>query len=74
MFDHEPLLSATMSAPASPQVFPDTVNCRKFVDARSDPFPYLLVNIGSGVSIIKVTSLNEFERVSGSSLGGGTFW
>ncbi|KAI0217085.1 hypothetical protein L0F63_003788, partial [Massospora cicadina] len=33
-----------------------------------------LVNIGSGVSIIKVTGPNEFERVSGTSLGGGTFW
>lgn len=34
----------------------------------------MLVNIGSGVSILKVTGDNEFERVSGSSLGGGTFW
>mmetsp|Transcript_3067 Transcript_3067/g.6143 ORF Transcript_3067/g.6143 Transcript_3067/m.6143 type:complete len:446 (+) Transcript_3067:238-1575(+) len=37
-------------------------------------FPYLLVNIGSGVSIIKVTGRTTFQRVSGSSLGGGTFW
>jgi type II pantothenate kinase len=34
----------------------------------------LLVNIGSGVSILKVTSPGTFERVSGSSLGGGTYW
>lgn len=34
----------------------------------------MLVNIGSGVSIIKVTGENTYERVSGSSLGGGTFW
>jgi len=74
LFDHEPLMSAAMSAPASDQVFPQSENCRKFVDARADPFPYLLVNIGSGVSIIKVTGFNEYERVSGSSLGGGTFW
>lgn len=39
-----------------------------------DMFPYLLVNIGSGVSILKVTSKDEFQRVSGSSIGGGTFW
>jgi len=37
-------------------------------------FPYLLVNIGSGVSILKVTGDNSFQRVSGSTLGGGTFW
>ncbi len=32
------------------------------------------MNIGSGVSIIKVTNENTFERVSGTSLGGGTLW
>ena len=37
-------------------------------------FPYLVVNIGSGVSILKVTGEKSFERVSGSSLGGGTLW
>lgn len=50
----------------------------------SYPFPYLLVNIGSGVSVLKVESDDKFERVSGSSIGGGkdengnlikgTFW
>mmetsp|Transcript_23682 Transcript_23682/g.22788 ORF Transcript_23682/g.22788 Transcript_23682/m.22788 type:complete len:796 (+) Transcript_23682:252-2639(+) len=39
-----------------------------------DLFPYLVVNIGSGVSILKVQSPGVFERVSGSSLGGGTYW
>eukprot|EP00210_Caulerpa_lentillifera_P003727 g3560.t1 len=37
-------------------------------------YPYLLVNIGSGVSIIKVDDKSTYTRVSGSSLGGGTFW
>ncbi|KAJ7558584.1 hypothetical protein O6H91_04G047400 [Diphasiastrum complanatum] len=37
-------------------------------------FPYLLVNIGSGVSIIKVDGEGQFQRVSGTNLGGGTFW
>ncbi|KAG7824016.1 hypothetical protein KL909_002753 [Ogataea angusta] len=39
-------------------------------------YPYLLVNIGSGVSIIKVTGPgpDSFIRVGGSSLGGGTLW
>ena len=36
--------------------------------------PCLLVNIGSGVSIIKVDIDGGFERVSGTSLGGGTLW
>jgi type II pantothenate kinase len=37
-------------------------------------FPCLLVNIGSGVSIVKVDRDGSFERVSGTSLGGGTLW
>ena len=36
--------------------------------------PYLVVNVGSGVSILKVTSPTQFERISGSSVGGGTYW
>ncbi|KAJ1919676.1 hypothetical protein H4219_001817 [Mycoemilia scoparia] len=41
---------------------------------KDDVFPYMLVNIGSGVSILKVTGENNFERISGTSLGGGTLW
>ncbi|KAM9972371.1 hypothetical protein ACTFIW_007430 [Dictyostelium discoideum] len=37
-------------------------------------YPYLLVNIGSGVSIIKVENEISFQRVDGTSLGGDTFW
>lgn len=37
-------------------------------------FPCLVVNIGSGVSIVKVDEDGQFERVSGTSLGGGTLW
>jgi len=37
-------------------------------------FPFILVNIGSGVSIVKVEGIDKFERISGSALGGGTFW
>lgn len=36
-------------------------------------FPFLIVNIGSGVSVLKVLSPHEFERVSGTALGGATF-
>lgn len=39
-----------------------------------EQFPYLVVNIGTGVSILKITSPGVFERVSGSSVGGGTYW
>ncbi|KAJ3374363.1 Pantothenate kinase 4 [Allomyces arbusculus] len=45
-----------------------------FEEVQTDPDPYLLVNIGSGVSILKVTGPGAYERVSGTSLGGGTFW
>lgn len=36
-------------------------------------YPYILVNIGSGVSIIIVKDERTFKRVSGTSIGGGTF-
>lgn len=39
----------------------------------SRPYPYLLVNIGSGVSILAVYSPTSYTRVWGSSIGGGTF-
>lgn len=39
----------------------------------SRPYPFLVVNIGSGVSILAVYSPDNYKRVSGSSLGGGTF-
>ncbi|KAI5631748.1 fumble domain-containing protein [Phthorimaea operculella] len=39
----------------------------------STPYPFILVNIGSGVSMLVVNGPNEFHRVSGTSLGGGTF-
>lgn len=45
-----------------------------FVPTNSHTYPYLLVNIGSGVSMIKVSSPREFQRVGGTSLGGGTLW
>ena len=40
----------------------------------SDTYPYLLVNIGTGVSILRVDGPREHERVSGSTIGGGTYW
>jgi type II pantothenate kinase len=37
-------------------------------------YSYLLVNIGSGVSMIKVSGPRQYERIGGTSLGGGTLW
>ncbi|POS85269.1 pantothenate kinase-like protein [Erysiphe pulchra] len=45
-----------------------------FEEPRSNVYPYLLVNIGSGVSMIKVSGPRSYERVGGTSLGGGTLW
>jgi len=45
-----------------------------FESKLATQLPCLLVNIGSGVSIIKVDEDGQFERVSGTSLGGGTLW
>ncbi|XP_069676632.1 4'-phosphopantetheine phosphatase isoform X2 [Periplaneta americana] len=46
----------------------------KFQTADPNIFPYLLVNIGSGVSIMKVESEDSYERIGGTATGGGTFW
>lgn len=46
----------------------------KFWKTSPNIFPYMLVNIGSGVSILKVESDDVFERVGGTATGGGTFW
>ncbi|ACI64910.1 predicted protein, partial [Thalassiosira pseudonana CCMP1335] len=40
----------------------------------SNAFPYLLVSIGTGVSILRVDGPRQHERVSGSTIGGGTYW
>ncbi|GBL96384.1 Pantothenate kinase 1 [Araneus ventricosus] len=51
----------------------DDMRCRKVPFDFSSPYPFLVVNIGSGVSILAVYSENEYKRVTGTSLGGGTF-
>uniref|UniRef100_A0A672J6Y2 Pantothenate kinase 4 (inactive) n=1 Tax=Salarias fasciatus TaxID=181472 RepID=A0A672J6Y2_SALFA len=37
----------------------------RFQTTNPDIFPYLLINIGSGVSIVKVESEDKFERIGG---------
>lgn len=57
------------------EAFMYTDGRKEFVQIDPDDlFPYLLVNIGSGVSMIKVDGDGKFERVSGTNVGGGTFW
>lgn len=48
----------------------------RFEEKSKDVYPYMLVNIGSGVSILKVDGPGpkDFTRISGTSLGGGTLW
>ncbi|KAK4820850.1 hypothetical protein QYF61_007855 [Mycteria americana] len=51
----------------------DPEQCQKKPYCLDNPYPMLLVNIGSGVSILAVYSKDNYKRVTGSSLGGGTF-
>jgi type II pantothenate kinase len=45
---------------------------KKYLKEELTHFPKMLVSIGSGVSIIKVSDFSTFERVSGTMIGGGT--
>ncbi|EJW83490.1 pantothenate kinase [Wuchereria bancrofti] len=36
-------------------------------------YPYIVCNIGSGVSVLAVRGHNQFKRIGGSSIGGGFF-
>mmetsp|Transcript_33269 Transcript_33269/g.38525 ORF Transcript_33269/g.38525 Transcript_33269/m.38525 type:complete len:902 (+) Transcript_33269:145-2850(+) len=47
---------------------------RDMVVPDSSTYPYLLVTIGTGVSILRVDGPRQYERISGSSIGGGTYW
>lgn len=51
----------------------DDNKCKKTPFDLSNPYPFLVVNIGSGVSMLSVHSPRKFKRVTGTSLGGGTF-
>jgi type II pantothenate kinase len=51
----------------------DDERCEKRFFNFSDPYPLLIVNIGSGVSVLAVYGANNYRRISGTSLGGGTF-
>lgn len=65
---HQPPLPLERPSPDPPKY------AVTFVEHPVPQLPCLLVNIGSGVSIVKVDEDGSFERVSGTSLGGGTLW
>ena len=44
------------------------------IDLKGNLYPYMLCNIGSGVSIVQVNGEHSYQRVSGTALGGGTFF
>ena len=67
--------TSSSSAPPLERPSPDPPKYGVTFERNPTPqLPCLLVNIGSGVSIIKVDEDGAFERVSGTSLGGGTLW
>ncbi len=35
-------------------------------------YPHLAINVGSGVSVLQVNSINDIKRVTGTLMGGGT--
>ncbi|KAF6029252.1 PANK2 [Bugula neritina] len=47
--------------------------CQKLNYNFVHPYPYLCVNMGSGVSILAVTGPKTFTRIGGTSIGGATF-
>lgn len=44
----------------------DDLKCAKVKYDFSNPYPFLIVNIGSGVSVLSVTGPNSFKRISGT--------
>lgn len=43
--------------------------CKVPFPLGDDPYPYIIVNIGSGVSILLVESSDTFHRIGGTSVG-----
>jgi len=66
-----PTSGLTRNRPTSPDMRPENQSY-SFEEERQTDFPKLLVTIGSGVSLIKVNDFNNFERVGGTMIGGGT--
>ena len=63
-----------MKSSDGPKKMPFTRRVKRDCVAKSDSYPYLLVVIGTGVSVIRVDGPRKHERISGSTIGGGTYW
>jgi pantothenate kinase len=46
---------------------------QSFAGTLEQLFPYILVNLGSGVSFVLVSDEDVFKRINGSTMGGATF-
>ena len=51
-----------------------TRKVQRDIAMSSTSYPYLLVTIGTGVSVLRVDGPRKHERISGSTIGGGTYW
>jgi len=47
---------------------------RRDIITKRGSYPYMLVIIGTGVSVLRVDGPRKYERISGSTIGGGTYW
>jgi pantothenate kinase len=57
------------------EVFTYSDQTKHFVSNPEESwYPYLLLSVGSGVSVLKIDSPTSYSRISGSAIGGGTFW
>lgn len=53
--------------------FYDKKSGKTFCKTNKDNYPFLLANVGSGVSFLKFNAEDDYERVTGTCVGGGTF-
>lgn len=67
------ILKLESSRPRTDQWWTSKKVKRNYV-VPSNLYPYLLVSIGTGVSILRVDGPRKHERISGSTIGGGTYW
>lgn len=69
-----PIPSKEEEKPVSPPSNEKSRKVQRDFVAKSDSYPYLLVMIGTGVSVLRVDGPRKHERISGSTIGGGTYW
>ena len=69
-----PIPSEEEEKPVSPPSNEKSRKVQRDFVAKSDSYPYLLVMIGTGVSVLRVDGPRKHERISGSTIGGGTYW